>query len=175
MRRLAEEIGYSPGSLYLYFKDRNDLLECLVDESFDKLLESLTQAHDRADPVRSLRKKLRAYVDFGLRFPGHYHFAFVMPRPEKPTSGRRFPHPSFDVLRDATRSCIDQGYFGAPDVEATSQVLWATIHGITSLLIALPAFPWVDRERLIDQVIATAIDGLRTQLPSEHPLGGQSG
>jgi hypothetical protein len=39
--------------------------------------------------------------------------------------------------------------------------LWTAIHGVTSLLIVLPKFPWVDREELIDSVIDNAIAGLR--------------
>jgi len=42
----------------------------------------------------------------------------------------------------------------------TSQALWTAIHGVTSLLIVLPRFPWADREQLIDRVIDTAIDGM---------------
>ena len=37
---------------------------------------------------------------------------------------------------------------------------WAAVHGITSLLIARPTFPWVDPEELIGQVIDSAVDNL---------------
>jgi hypothetical protein len=46
------------------------------------------------------------------------------------------------------------------DVDVASQVLWAAGHGITSLLILRPAFPWANRETLIGQVIDAAVDGL---------------
>ncbi len=51
--------------------------------------------------------------------------------------------------------------FRQVDVEATSQVLWSTVHGVTSLLIAYPDFPWVDKEKLIDQMIDMIIEGLK--------------
>jgi hypothetical protein len=50
--------------------------------------------------------------------------------------------------------------FGNPDIEAISQILWATIHGITSLLIVRPEFPWVEKEKLIDRMLDTALEGL---------------
>ena len=115
--------------------------------------------------MQSLRNKLRAYVDFGLRFPNHYHLAFVMRPTGRAVTMEVRPHPSFDVLRDAVRRCVDQKRFRRPDVETTSQVLWTAIHGVTSLLIVLPKFPWVDQEELIDSVIDNAIAGLRR--PSE--------
>lgn len=160
MRKLAEKIGYSPGALYLYFKTREELLNCLVDEAFDKLLEVINQVHDSKDAVRSLKNKLRAYVEFGLRFPQHYQFAFLMRPTGERAAPRRPPHASFDVMRNAVRRCIEEERLPWPDVETTSQILWVTIHGITSLLIVRPNFPWVERQSLIDQVLDTAIRGL---------------
>lgn len=169
MRKLAEKIGYSPGALYLYFKTREELLNCLVDEAFDKLLEVLNEVHDSQDAVRSLKNKLRAYVEFGLRFPQHYQFAFLMRPTGERAAPRKPPHVSFDVMRKAVRRCIEEERLPWPDVETTSQILWVMIHGITSLLIVRPNFPWVERESLIDQVLDTAISGL------ERPLANQSG
>jgi len=160
MRKLAEGIGYSPGALYLYFKTREDLLNCLVEEAFAKLLEVLNEVHDRDDPIRSLENKMRAYVDFGLRFPDHYQFAFLIRPTGEKTPATDRPHAAYDVMRNAVRRCIEEGRLPWPDMETSSQILWVTLHGITSLLIVRPNFPWVDRENLIDQVIGTAIHGL---------------
>lgn len=46
------------------------------------------------------------------------------------------------------------------DVDAASQALWAAAHGITSLLVLRPTFPWSDRDKLIGQVIDAAVDAL---------------
>jgi hypothetical protein len=44
---------------------------------------------------------------------------------------------------------------------ATSQALWMTIHGVTSLLITKELeFPWSDKNLLIDIAIAGAVKGL---------------
>ena len=161
MRKLAGQVGISPGTIYLYFRDKRELLDELVEQAFDKLLERLHEVHDLDDAVRSLENKLRAYVDFGLTYPNHYHFAFVMRRIEDDEDTELEPHAAFDVMRDAVRRCIEEGAFPSAEGETTSQVLWATIHGITSLLIVLPQFPWVERESLVDHLIATAISGLR--------------
>jgi len=55
---------------------------------------------------------------------------------------------------------MDEKRFRPMDVDVASQVLWATVHGITSLLILRPAFPWANRDKLIAQVIDSAVDGL---------------
>ena len=80
MRKLAASIGCSPGTIYLHFESKADILHALVEEGFVRLLEALDQAHDSSDPIQSLRNKLRAYIEFGREMPHHYHFAFLMPR-----------------------------------------------------------------------------------------------
>jgi hypothetical protein len=45
------------------------------------------------------------------------------------------------------------------EVEARTQAIWAAAHGITSLLIQRPSFPWVSKDRLIDDVIDAAVRG----------------
>src|SRR5260370_1927832 len=42
MRKLAEKIEYSPGRVYLYFKNKEELFECLVAERFARLLKTFT-------------------------------------------------------------------------------------------------------------------------------------
>ena len=38
--------------------------------------------------------------------------------------------------------------------------LWAVVHGITSILISHPHFPWPDNEKLIDHVLRLQCAGL---------------
>jgi len=161
MRKLAGKIEYSPGSVYLHFKNKEELFECLVDESFARLLKTLLalrNGKELQDPVEELKKGLRAYVEFGLRNPNDYRFAFMLrpPMEERPYK----VHGAFEALRYMVRRCVEEKRFRAVDVETTSQALWASVHGITSLLIQRPAFPWVVKKELIAQVINSAVDSL---------------
>ena len=38
MRKIAQRIGYTPMTIYLYFKDKAELLDCLCEEAFEDLL-----------------------------------------------------------------------------------------------------------------------------------------
>ena len=162
MRKLAEKIEYSPGSVYLHFKSKEELFECLVDESFACLLKTLMDlrnGQEGQDPAEELKKGLRAYVDFGLRNRNDYRFAFML-RP--PVEKRPYKvHGAFEALRYMVRRCVEEKRFRAVDVETTAQALWTSVHGITSLLIQRrPTFPWVPKKKLIAQVISTAVDSL---------------
>jgi AcrR family transcriptional regulator len=160
MRALAEKVGCSHGNLYAHFKDKDAIFDCLVEESFDKFAEGLSRVPDSvrlADPVAFLRKAGRAYVEFGLANASVYEFAFILRRPgQRP----RKPHVTYERMRSLVQRCIDEKRFRRMDADAASQAVWAAAHGITSLLILRPAFPWADKEQLIGQVIDAAIDGL---------------
>jgi AcrR family transcriptional regulator len=160
MRRLAEQIGCSHGNLYLHFKDKDALFDCLVEQSFAELaasLQALPDAVRRGDTVDLLRKAGRAYVAFGVANPSAYEFAFILRRPgQRPSK----PHVAYVLLQSLVQRCLDEKRCRRIGVDAASQAIWAAAHGITSLLVLRPSFPWVDTDKLIGQVIDAAVDGL---------------
>ena len=159
MRQIAERVGCSHGTLYVHFKDKETLFDALVEESFEQFDHSLRTAAEsarRGDPVEFLRKMGRAYVEFGLANASAYEFAFILRRPGQ--GGK--PHGPYERMRSLVQRCIDEKRFRRMDADAASQALWAAAHGVTSLLILRPAFPWVEQDELIGQVIDAAVDGL---------------
>jgi AcrR family transcriptional regulator len=81
MRKIADNIEYSPTTIYLYFKDKTDLLNQICEETFGKLIEtvSMIEAQGSGEPIDCLEKGMRAYIDFGLKYPNHYEVTFITP------------------------------------------------------------------------------------------------
>lgn len=167
MRRIAEKIEYSPTTIYLYFEDKASLLFAICEETFAKLtkrMESITQQQD--DAVKALKAGCRAYIEFGLKYPNHYRVTF-MHSPNPDLAAKAHMHEgsmgmrAYGCLRASVEACINQGIFHQTDVEAVSQMMWAAGHGITSLLITKPHFPWSNKKQLIDLMLDTVIAGLK--------------
>jgi AcrR family transcriptional regulator len=165
MRRVAEQIEYSPTTIYLYFKDKAELLEKVCEESFAKLIEKLEAIRRTAkNPLDFARRGIRAYIDFGLDHPNHYQVTFMVSHREiamdryRDHMGQR----AFDYLRRTVVECMNAGLIRKVDPELASQAVWAGTHGITSLLITHPNFPWVAREKLINGVIDMMFASLET-------------
>lgn len=164
MRRIAEKIDYSPTTIYLYFQDKSELLFHVCEETFSKLVKTMEGLGlDRTDPVGNLKKAGRAYVEFGLRHPNHYKVTFMLPHQHEgiEVGEQAMGMRCFNNLRVMVEECVRQGQFRAMDVETTSQALWATMHGVTSLLIGHPTFPWVEKDKLIHHVVDAMVDGLK--------------
>ena len=165
MRKIADKIEYSPTVIYLYFKDKADLLDSACQETLLGLLDTVELLkRDKNNPVESLRKSGKAYVEFGLEYPQDYKLTFVI-RPqfqkglglEEGSVGERV----FSYLCAMVSECVRQKAFRQVDVETTGQVLWSAVHGVTLLLIDFPDFPWTATDQLIDTVIDTMIEGLK--------------
>ncbi len=165
MRKIADMIEYSPTTIYLYYEDKADLLDSVCKETLLNLLNTLDLLRkDKSDPVETLRKSGKAYVEFGLKYPQDYKLTFVV-RPQfqkglglqEGSVGEKV----FNYLRTMVSECIRQKKFRQVDVETTGQVLWSAVHGVTLLLIDFPDFPWTEKDKLIDMVIHTMIEGLK--------------
>lgn len=165
MRKIAREIEYSPGTIYLYFKNKSDLLYQLLDKYHIRLLEIEDSIYlSESDSIAGLRISMRAYVDFGLAHPQYYRLCFIIP-PLYPAEGQLHEG---DIgtklylnLCSFVERCIERGTIRKGDLNRTAQTIWATVHGITSLLVTNPNFPWSDKDKFIDQSIETTIEGLR--------------
>jgi AcrR family transcriptional regulator len=172
IRRIAEKIEYSPATIYIYFKDKAELIQAICEEAFGEMLETIGEAGRSAkDPIEGLRAGLRAYIDFGVTHPSHYLIVFGSSG-SVPADAATCEQPSdlamqtFDLLRNAIRSCVDAGAIPTSDVETASQTTWMAIHGITSLAInansgACAGFPWMRTVHLIDSALDLVVSGLR--------------
>jgi AcrR family transcriptional regulator len=160
IRELAKRVEYSPAAIYKHFKSKREIFDCLAEESFAALMESSSSVKTIAgeDPVDRLKRGMWAYVNFGLQNPDHYRCAFLLQQQET----ARVPpaRAAYDGLLARIQRCIDAERFRKGDVELMAQALWAAAHGITSLLIQRPAFPWVSRRKLISHVIESAVASL---------------
>jgi AcrR family transcriptional regulator len=158
MRTLARSVGCSLGAIYIYFKSKEDLFDALVEESFVHLYDALgVLLKERGkDPVRQLKRGLQLYVEWGLKHPSEYQIAFVV---RNPTKKPYQTHRAFDTARALVKLCLGRSRAAERELELRTQALWAATHGITSLLTQRPSFPWVSKQRVIDQVIDSAVQG----------------
>jgi AcrR family transcriptional regulator len=168
MRKIAEKIDYSPTTIYLYFEDKHEMFHSICEETFAKLVKEFEEIEaSTSDPIEQLKRAGHAYIEFGLSHPNHYKVAFMGVGHPARAEEHKFDYQGstgekcFMHLRGIVERCVQQGKFRPLDLDATSQALWAVVHGITSLLITHVGFPWVDRGRLIGQVINVMTEGLK--------------
>ena len=165
IRRIADRIEYAPSTIYLYFKDKTELLNTICGEMFETLTSSLETIRAGTEPwPEKLRRGLRCYIDFGLAHPNHYLVTFCIPvSHEEPGRSHEEGLRCFEVLVGVIREGIEAGEFEPADLHVLSEATWLCIHGITSMLIHskyVPNFPWADPERVIEQGLDLIVNSI---------------
>jgi AcrR family transcriptional regulator len=130
-RRLSDEIEYSQPVLYKHFSSMDDIAAAVAIDGFAELADALAQARSvAATPEQALRQVAHAYFDFAQENPALYdamftrtttlHFA-AAETPQQLSA-------AFAELRAVTQAIAYDG-----DVDTLTEVLWAALHGLTTL------------------------------------------
>ena len=155
LRQVAEQIGYSPGTIYLYFDNKDDLLFTIADEGFNRFGQMLTDAVNSTDDARLQIKHLgEAYIRFGLENPVNYRLMFMertdfMLREKE--SGKTWSE-TFLILYHAVQRAFENGQItqGNPDVMSDS--IWAMLHGAVALALQMHDFHDKRADVMLDMV-----------------------
>ena len=140
IRNIADLIEYSPGSIYHYFKDKNEIFHALHQGGFQQLMSRMEVLTTVQNPMERLKAMGRIYVQFGVENPDMYDLMFIKEAPlthvfqakdEQWNEGAN----TFNFLRTTLRECLAQGYFKGHQEESLSFMIWATVHGMISLHI----------------------------------------
>ncbi|MHB0971334.1 MAG: TetR/AcrR family transcriptional regulator [Thermoanaerobaculia bacterium] len=151
MRRVAEAIEYSPGTIYLHFSDKEALIKEVCETDFAVLAQRIAKIARIEDPVERLRRAGLAYFDFAIANPNHYRVMFMASRP--PVAPESVSHDRHDPQQDAyaflrmtVAECIATQRFRKEmrDVDLVVQLAWAALHGLASLRITPQYEGWVD-------------------------------
>lgn len=161
IRAIADAVGVTPPSIYLHFADKTELLGAVCEARFADLDRCMEEAAAGAgSPLGALWARGRSYIRFGLENPEHYRILF-MTRPVSGAAPDRLPGlAAFGHVVDEVARCMDSGSLAAGDAFLVATGLWSGVHGVTSLLIARPDFPWPDVDTLLDHVVAVYQRGL---------------
>ena len=158
IRRIADEIEYSPATVYLYFKDKDAILCALQDVGFQELFRRQQVLHAIKDPAEKLRVCGKIYLDFAMENKELYDLMFIMrapmnafQSPEEWTVGRN----TYEVLKDIVHECVREGYIKTDDPQIACFSLWALMHGVVSIFIRerAPMIPKEHQTHVIDKIL----------------------
>jgi AcrR family transcriptional regulator len=152
IRRIADNIEYSPATIYLYFKDKDEILYALHTEGFDELFRRQQAVTAIADPRQRLLKHGEIYIRFALENPEYYNLMFIMRSTAKKitaendwVAGRR----SYEFFMKDVQSAIDAGILSTDDATVATFGLWSLAHGIAALILRNRC-PMLDQEKLLE-------------------------
>lgn len=164
IRRLADEIDYSPSAIYKYFGSKEELVEELKEAFFERLLERVDKSSTTDMPFEARAKAcVTTYVETATTRPHHYAAAFSATHPAAQCAGRApmtwedflnsHKGKAFSILIDMVTEGQELGVFDTRlDPVLAAKSVWAASHGLAMLLTHLPQF--------------------QGMFPKDHPAGG---
>jgi AcrR family transcriptional regulator len=138
IRSIAERIEYSPATIYLYYKDKNEIFFALQYEAAAAKRDHLLPAASIEDPWERLVAFGRLYVDFGLKHPDWYDLLFLTRAPMEHAENQEcwtLGMATHSFFVDTVQACIDARYFKSTDTDTIAYTLWCHAHGLVSLFV----------------------------------------
>jgi AcrR family transcriptional regulator len=136
IRNIADKIEYSPATIYLYYKDKDQLLYDVQTEAFDSLYKAFAEQVTSSDPFERLEQLAYAYLDFAWKNPELYDLMFIIKAPmnaiaeeEKWKGG----DDSYNALVNLVSECVEKKLIRQNDPALAALSMWAFAHGFVSL------------------------------------------
>ncbi|UBM57575.1 TetR/AcrR family transcriptional regulator [Marinilongibacter aquaticus] len=137
IRNIADQIEYSPATIYLYFKDKNALFLGLQVKAFRQFAKYLSRLDSQLAPKERLYAMGRNYILFALENPELYELMFSLAAPmealECSDTEWEDGSDSFKMLTAVVSECKALGYFGSAEARDVSLSIWSFMHGLVSL------------------------------------------
>ncbi len=133
-RKVAQAIGYSPGTLYNVFDDLDDLIVHMNGRTLDALFDDLAAIPQTGDPARDLNALLTGYLDF---LDGNRNLWAVLFE-HRLSAGQTLPDwyvQKIDRVLGLIEAALARRLPDLDDdsLKGAARVLWASLHGICSL------------------------------------------
>lgn len=135
MRSIAQEIRYSPGSLYFYFKDKSEIFHELHKEGFRLLLNQLRVLDKVGDPFERLKASGRVFIQFAQENKDYYNLMFIVDEPVKGSlsEGFQIAEEAIRYMQEMVKECQQKGKFKDMDTEYFTFLIISVVHGICAL------------------------------------------
>ncbi len=165
LKVLSDATGTSRSAIYKHFKNKDALIETIIERGFDKF-DAATTPYFK-DQSKALVDRFyltgKLYVEFARKNPNLYRLLF----------GKKYAHIREDLLSIKDEDCSGfsalqrtvedgqkQGVLKKEDSYKQAIIIWATMHGISSLIID----GFMDVEDIYEDIYDTMFETLLTGL-----------
>ncbi|OYQ78886.1 hypothetical protein B9T12_03685 [Wohlfahrtiimonas chitiniclastica] len=169
-RRIAKEIGYTVGSLYMVIKNVDDLMLLLNARTLQHLLEKieLDLAESSKDPEAALMQIAISYVDFAFEHKEKWQAIFM----HRVTDEALLTEDYFVHIKNLFYVIGQQLSQLAPhlsedELGLLTRGLWGAVHGVTMLSLdhkfSIGAPVEYDTQRVVKSVVSSALYGIQNR------------
>lgn len=138
IRNIADAIEYSPATIYLYFKDKNEIFYALQGEAFKIFNSYVADVVSIDDPFDRLIELAKKYISFTITHPKYYNIMFIMESPmncDENSENWKEGAKAHEFLEAIVEACKAKGRFKSQETRVVSFMIWSFMHGMCSLAL----------------------------------------
>lgn len=157
MRRLAQEVGCSPMTLYNYYPAKIDILRTLWSGVFADVFARVAAAdRPRAQAHKRLEATALAYAQYWIEHPEHYRLVFMAEGVTQPEVsvfiGDEEIARRFLVFPERLADALGCKASGAV-VQAKTHLLLCTLHGVAHSLVTMSGYRWTEPKVMVRDAV----------------------
>jgi AcrR family transcriptional regulator len=168
MRKIAEQIEYSPGAIYSYFASKEDIFFALAEEGLQLLRAHCTSAAQPAvppAPLEQVREALWRFYTFSKEQPEYFSLIFVdeaVPRISRDWERFSFVRQLRQGIEEHIQKCMDDSVFSnAVSASSVFRVLSTAVYGASVFRLSNRLAPGENADALAHDVLDAALAGLQ--------------
>ncbi|MEA4971035.1 MAG: TetR/AcrR family transcriptional regulator [Candidatus Pelethousia sp.] len=165
IRQITNEMGYSPGIVYHYFRDKDEILSCVLQDSYKRILSAIRPLRGDLAPDEAIRLSITNYIESALQWPAEYKAIMLSASPQilnfTSVLGADDHSPALAALIETLEAGIEAGLFAPCDVKTTAGAIWSAMFGLLIRLIIERGISSEQRAGLIARQIEIILKGLK--------------
>ncbi|MDZ4701253.1 MAG: TetR/AcrR family transcriptional regulator [Rhodothermales bacterium] len=163
MRKIAAEVGCKASTLYYYFRNKEEIVEALVEEGIRlhyRISREIASKH--ANPMLRFEALLWTSLEFGLNNPALFEILVMAPGAGGDGPARGYPMmPGHDLAAEALRESAAQGLASVEDAGVTCAACFAMLNGVVYSLLHHRFPPGMAPDRVKRDAVKRIMSSLR--------------
>ncbi len=165
MRKIADQIEYSPGAIYSYFASKEDIFFALAEEGLQFLGQHRAERTDHDRPLDLVRAAIWRFYQFSLEQPEYFSLIFIdsaVPRISRDWERFSFVREWRQEIEHDIQQCIDDGLFPRADSAGSIfRILSTAMYGAAVFRLSHRLAPNEDADALAHDLLETTLAGLQ--------------
>lgn len=158
IRKIAAEIGYTPGIIYHYFQNKDDIISQCMQQGYRRVVQAVSlPVSSEIDPIKELQAMTKRYMQNALEM-GDQFIRMHLSQSADVQQYTTFLHAGAAMEKSALKQLYDclarmhriAGEPLHPQLEMLAQLIASSTFGVISKLVAEKGVPAQQQEALIE-------------------------
>lgn len=168
IRKVAKLAGYTPGSIYQYFDNKDTLIRELIEEGYGKIIEATMKDLDENLTIeKQIRQRFTYYIKAALKMPDYYKAVMInqdskiVEMTSILNNNLTTKKKAVNILEELIKKGMEVGEFNQGDSKLIARIIWTANFGLTLRLIIENQKEEELIEDLIEEQFNLLFNGLR--------------